>query len=189
MAQFSAAWALKRIKGDREFDAFLATQKTLSFDYYLADGTLDDQYPLIEQEGYDSGSIIGANYRKGPVIVNQIRLELGDELFFKSLKAFTEKYKGKNVTMAHFIETFNMVAGKDLRPLFQDLCWSKGYPSYRLVHFESARQKEKYLTRVRIKNEGAIAAMKSHFSAWIRPSSLKAISSLSLKAKSNIRSD
>lgn len=60
-----------------------------------------------------------------------------------------------NVTMSDFFQTFNKVAGKDLTPLFKSLCWSPGYPSYKLLGFHPSKEGKGYVTVVKIQNEGS----------------------------------
>ncbi len=92
MAEFSAFWALREINGYASFRNCLLNSKIGFFTYYLALDSEPKQAPLIEQEGFDPQSIVSANYWKGPLVVNQLRLELGDALFFKCLKAFTVRF-------------------------------------------------------------------------------------------------
>jgi hypothetical protein len=158
LAEFSAFWAIKEIDGDAAFRNNLLDAKAGFFTYYLALDSEPAQVPLIEQEGFDPRSIVSANYRKGPLVVNQLRLELGDALFFRCLKAFTSRFINQNVTMSDFIQTFNEVTGKDLTPLFKSLCRSPGYPSYRLLGFQSSKEGPGYVTTVKIQNEGSIGA-------------------------------
>jgi|Deesub1362B_J571_1020462.scaffolds.fasta_scaffold00002_81 hypothetical protein len=159
MANFSAAWALKQIKGEAYFVNALRGFKTGTFCYYVALNRVDKQYPLVIQEGYDPRSIVFKNYQKGPLVLNTLRFELKDELFFQCLRAVVENFKDRNITLSTFIDTFNQVSGRNLTPLFRDLCWGTGYPIYQLVHFESVKAGEKYKTIVRIKNEGDIGVL------------------------------
>lgn len=158
LAEFSAFWALKELNGYAFFRNSLLDAKTCFFTYYLTLDSEPNQIPLIEQEGFDPRSIVSANYRKGPLVVNQLRLELGDDLFFKCLRAFTTRFIYKNVTMSDFIRTFNDVTDRDFTPLFRNLCWNPGYPSYKLLCFRSSKEGLGYATTVEIQNEGSIGA-------------------------------
>ena len=46
-------------------------------------------------------------YTKGAVIFNQVRKEVGDKMFFDTLKEYYNKYKYKNVNGAKFVELWN----------------------------------------------------------------------------------
>jgi hypothetical protein len=156
LAQFSSFWALRSLKGARYWDSLIKHQKMNWFNYYLAQEGIDKQLPLIEQEGFDWQQIIAANYRKGPLILNQIRLELGDRLFFKALGTFARRFKGKTADIHDFIRVFNETSDRDLTPLFKDLCWGTGYASYKVVKLCSIAVKGKFETRVNIRNDGEI---------------------------------
>ncbi len=154
VGDFSAAWAIREIRGEKAFIDRMSRLKRFLFYGYFTRKLPQSHYPLIQQEGYDPTMVVGANYTKGPFVVNQIRIELGNELFFKCLGAFAREYKGKKVDIHDFIATFNQVSGKDLTKLFRDLLWSTDYPIYRLVGFESKKQDDSYKTVVKIRNDG-----------------------------------
>jgi hypothetical protein len=156
LAQFSSFWALRYLKGAGYFDSLIKHQKMNNFKYYLAREGIDEQFPLIEQEGFDAQRIIAANYRKGPLIVNQLRLELGDKVFFKALGTFARRFKGKTADIHDFIKIFNEASGRDLNPLFRDLCWSTGYARYNILELRSFDVNKKFETWLRIRNEGDI---------------------------------
>jgi len=156
LAEFSAQWAQKVIKGEDNYKNFISKSVNRIFLGQYTSKCVAPQVPLIEQEGYDPGSIIGANYVKGPVAVNQIRLEVGDRVFFSSLKKFAAQFKGKTVNIHDFIRTFNQVAGKDLTKMFRELLWETGYASYRLLGFQCQEQSTGFETVVKIQNDGVL---------------------------------
>ena len=154
VGDFSAAWAIRELRGEEAYVDRMSRLKRFLFYGYFTRKLPQPHWPLIVQEGYDPGMVIGANYTKGPFAVNQIRIELGDDLFFECLGTFARDYKGKKVDIHDFIATFNRVSGKDLTQLFKDLLWSTDYPVYELVNFESTPQKNGYQTLVTMRNEG-----------------------------------
>lgn len=156
LAEFSSLWALRHLKGSRYFDSLIRHQKMNTFNYYLPMEGVDKQFPLIEQEGFDPRQIVGANYRKGPLIVNQLRLELGDKVFWGALGTFARRFRGKTADIHDFIKVFNEISGQDLTPLFKDLCWSTGYASYKILEVRSSDVKGKFETRLKVRNEGDI---------------------------------
>ena len=156
LAEFSAHWAQKVIKGEENYKKFISRAVNHIFLGQYTSKCVPSQVPLIEQEGYDPKSIIGANYVKGPVVVNQIRLEVGDRIFFSSLKRFTTQFKGRTVNIHDFIRTFNQVAGKDLTKIFRGLLWEINYASYRLLGFQCREQSTGFETVVRIRNDGIL---------------------------------
>jgi len=156
LAQFSSYWALRHLKGPHYFESLIRHQKMNNFNYYIALEGTNKQVPLIEQDGFDAQMTVAANYNKGPLIANQLRMELGDDVFFKALGTFARQFKGKTANIHDFVKTFNETAGRDLTPLFRDLCWNTGYASYKLSELRSIDLKEKFEIRVKIRNEGEI---------------------------------
>lgn len=154
VGDFSAAWAIRELNGVEAYVDRMSRLKRFLFYGYFTRKLPQPHWPLIIQEGYDPVMVIGANYTKGPFVVNQIRIELGDELFFRCLGAFAKKNKGKKVDIHDFIATFNEISGKDLTKLFKDMLWSTDYPIYKLLWFDSTQQEDGYRTSVKIRNEG-----------------------------------
>ncbi|MCP4607990.1 MAG: M1 family metallopeptidase [Planctomycetes bacterium] len=153
MAEFSSMWAMSLLE-EASFASQLRTQKIRTFcpQFVIPSAEV---FPLINQEGYNPQEVTKTNYRKGPLVLNQIRLILGDEFFFKCLKAFAVKHKEDRVNIYDFIDTINRVSGRDLTPELKCLLWSAGYPSYRLIGFDSTKEDGGYRTKVRIQNDGA----------------------------------
>lgn len=58
-------------------------------------------------------------YYKGSMFVRSLRKELGDELFFKSMKVYFDKYKYKNAKTEDFIRVCENVSNKSLREKFE----------------------------------------------------------------------
>jgi len=155
MAEFSKKYATRHLGGENYFDDnWIRLEKRR---YLCRHFSVSDAWkwpPLIQQEGYDPQGVTTENYQRGPLVLNQIRLILGDEVFFKCLKVFAIEYKGKTVNIYDFINTINRVSGRDMTSELKGLLWSAGYASYRLAGFESAKQDSGYRTKVRIQNEG-----------------------------------
>jgi len=160
MANFSAAWALGLIKGKEYANNFWREFKWRTFTpYYIALDQEKTQYPIIIQDGYDYRGSVNASYRKGALVLNTLRLEMGDKTFFSALKTLSTEYKNKNITMSDFIEMLNRKADKDMTPIIKNLCWKTGHPVYSVVDFISVKRGGKYKTSVIIKNEGEFGVL------------------------------
>lgn len=79
-----------------------------------------DQVIGLPVNEYDEQQYSQIVYGKGPLFFDALRQELGDELFFKWLHAYFEKYKYKNVSPSEFLQTLNEVSGKDFSALFEE---------------------------------------------------------------------
>lgn len=154
MAEFSSAYAMSHLGAEIDGESRFLYIRRRRFCFYIGIANPPKLRPLIQQEGYDAAKVTMENYRKGPLVLNQIRLILGDEVFFQCLKAFLTKHRGKTVNIHDFINTINRLSGRDMTSDLKNLLWSAGYPSYRLVGFESVKKDGGYRTKVRIHNEG-----------------------------------
>ena len=66
------------------------------------------------------GDLFGASvYLRGALTLQALRLTVGDEAFFNTLRSFASKFAGGNATTADFISVATQVSGRtDLQPLF-----------------------------------------------------------------------
>jgi len=106
--------------------------------------------PLFYPDGDDEGLA----YTKGPLILNVLRSEMGEEVFFNVLRTFATRYRGKYVTFDDFLATCNEVSGQDWKAFFDQWCYGEGCPDYRLTSFNSIPTEGKWKTTVTIQNVG-----------------------------------
>lgn len=158
LAEFSARWILCVMDEKHESHNSLCNGNILIHKqiHFCAYFPITDSYPqswwkpLISRDGKETAS----EYHWGPLVVNQIRLIIGDEVFFKSLSSFVAKYRGNQVGIDEFIETINEISESDIDSDLKGMLFSTGFASYRLLHFDSVKKQEHYQTRVTIQNQG-----------------------------------
>jgi aminopeptidase N len=63
-------------------------------------------------------------YHWGALGLHALRLEVGDEVFFKILKTYHQQYKGRNAATADFIAVSEQVSGKELSAFFDSWLYS-----------------------------------------------------------------
>lgn len=96
----------------------------------------------------------GLAYQKGPFVLDILREEMGDDVFFKCLKSFAAKFKDSHATFSDFVSVCNEVSQRDWMPFFFQWCYQEGYPIYRVVSFASSSSKDGWETSVTIRNDG-----------------------------------
>jgi len=64
-------------------------------------------------------------YDKGAYVMHLLREELGDELFWKGFKTYTQKFRGRSVTTGDFQKTMEQSTGRDLSPFFDKWIYLK----------------------------------------------------------------
>ncbi len=107
-------------------------------------------YPLFHATGDEEQFA----YEKGPLVLDVLRQEMGDDVFFRALKEYVRRYRNNWVTFIDFVSVCNEVSQRDWMPFFYQWCYAKGCPGYRLVEFESKQGPNGWETAVTIRNTG-----------------------------------
>jgi len=68
------------------------------------------------------------SYTGGALVLQALRLEVGDETFFKILRTYAERYKYENAGTADFIAVAKEVSGKNLDSFFDNWLFNKEMP-------------------------------------------------------------
>jgi hypothetical protein len=69
-----------------------------------------------------------AVYYRGGLTLHALRLEVGDDAFFKILRTYYDRYKYANASTQDFINVAQQVSGKDLTSFFQGWLHSRAMP-------------------------------------------------------------
>jgi hypothetical protein len=93
-------------------------------------------------------------YEKGPLVLDLLRREMGDEVFFRTLKEYVRRYQNNWVTFIDFVSVCNDVSQRDWMPFFYQWCYGGACPAYHLVRFESRERQGGWETAVTIRNDG-----------------------------------
>ena len=70
----------------------------------------------------------GGVYLRGGLTLHALRLQVGDETFFKILQTYHDRYKFRNVITADFIGIAETVSGKELNGFFDDWLYGTDLP-------------------------------------------------------------
>lgn len=78
-------------------------------------------------------------YTKGSMVVHQLRRHLGDEAFFRGIRAYLSdnRYKYGYATFSQFKTVMEQAAGRDLTAWFQRWYYGEGYPIYSIRDFST----------------------------------------------------
>lgn len=93
-------------------------------------------------------------YTKGALVLDLLRQEMGDEIFYAVLKQFGAKYKDTYITFVDFVSLCNEITQRDWMPFFIQWCYNEGTPIYHLVKFESTPDNSGWKTTVTVRNDG-----------------------------------
>jgi aminopeptidase N len=67
-------------------------------------------------------------YVRGALALHALRVELGDALFFETLRTYAARHQYGNATTADFRAVAEELSGRDLEPLFQRWIYERGLP-------------------------------------------------------------
>jgi aminopeptidase N len=74
---------------------------------------------LTGDPGIDHLFDVGAVYQRGALTLQALRLTIGDEAFFTTLRTYASRFAGKSVTTGDFISVAEEVSHRDLSDLFE----------------------------------------------------------------------
>ena len=73
-------------------------------------------------------------YSKGAWVLHTLRGVVGDSVFFRSLRAYRQKYEGKSAITDELRAVVDSVAGQDMRWFFNEWIYSPGWPVYAFTY-------------------------------------------------------
>lgn len=113
--------------------------------------------PVIDTTVTNLMRLLSPNsYQKGAWVLHMLRHELGDDLFWKGIKLYYEKYRNKNAMTDDFESVMEEVSGKDLGTFFYQWLYTAGQPDLKITSGPSMKrgmtdiiieQKQSYLFR------------------------------------------
>lgn len=89
-------------------------------------------------------------YDKGALVAHALRAELGDELFFNSIKQYLKDYQFGNHTSEEFRDRLSQISAKDLTRFFNEWVFEPGYSQVELVSFKSVPTTEGHVVTLSI---------------------------------------
>ena len=85
--------------------------------------------PVVDSSTGNHLDLLNANsYQKGGWVLHMLRKQLGDTLFWNSIRSYYSEYAGKNVVTENLRQSFEKVSGRDLKEFFQQWLYTAGHP-------------------------------------------------------------
>lgn len=111
------------------------------------------QVPLIRFD-YDSQEDMfdRHSYNKGGQVLHMLRLQVGDEAFFASLKLYLEMNKFQSVEIHNLRLAFEQTTGQDLNWFFDQWFLSPGHPELDIAYAWDEKKKEERVIIQQIQN-------------------------------------
>ena len=115
---------LEHIYGDEKRKDELALDRKQVIDYYRQNPS-----PIVDLTIKDPMRVLSINtYQKGGWVLNMLRHQLGDDLFWKGIRSYYKSFKDSNVMTADFRKVMENVSSKNLQPFFDQWLFTKGHP-------------------------------------------------------------
>lgn len=89
----------------------------------------DTPTSIVDNSIKDPFKVLSANsYQKGGWVLNMLRRRLGDEVFWKGIRAYYKTHEKSNVLTEDFQKSMEEASGEDLTSFFKQWVYTKGYP-------------------------------------------------------------
>lgn len=86
------------------------------------------------------------SYQKGGWVLHMLRRQLGDDIFWKSIRSYYEQYGGKTADTDDLRRVFEKVSGKNLETFFKQWLYTPGIPKLKIEWKYVAASKKVELT-------------------------------------------
>ena len=111
-------------KGPEAFQERMQAERQTVFNFYK-----QKQTPVIDTKTTNYMSLLNANsYKKGAWVLHMLHKELGDEIFWKGIRTYYEKFKFRNASTTDFKNVMARVSGKNLTVFFTQWLQKSGHP-------------------------------------------------------------
>ncbi|WP_421824136.1 M1 family metallopeptidase [Flagellimonas oceanensis] len=110
--------------GDERRKEELAIDKKEIFDYYRKKPA-----PIVDLSIKDPMKVLSTNtYQKGGWVLNMLRHQLGDGVFWEGIQNYYATYQNSNVLTDDFRHVMEEISGEDLESFFEQWLFVKGHP-------------------------------------------------------------
>ncbi|HSE23552.1 MAG TPA: M1 family aminopeptidase [Pyrinomonadaceae bacterium] len=115
-------------QGEVTFQKYMKQASDIVFEYEQKNNA-----PIFDRETEDLFKLLNPNnYQKGAWVLHMLRSQLGDESFFKGIKAYYDSHKNGNATSEDLRGALEKASGKDLSKFFRRWIYESGHPVYKL---------------------------------------------------------
>lgn len=91
----------------------------------------------------DYMQLLNANsYEKGGWVLHMLRRKIGDDAFWKGVRAYYEKYKSSNANTTDLRKVMEQASGQDLQGFFKQWVLTAGHPQLNITRVYDAEQKQ-----------------------------------------------
>jgi len=127
-ATYFAGLFIEKYDGEDAFREYLRNAAERYFAYEKQHLT-----PIHDSETQDLMRLLNENnYQKGAWVLHMLRKRLGDEMFFRGLRAYYRAHAEANATTEDLRDALEKVSGQNLHDFFKRWVYGTGHPSYQM---------------------------------------------------------
>lgn len=155
-------------------------QELMKFSNYVS--TAGD-FPLKDFKARHDMASQAIGYGKWLMVLNMLRVELGDGVFLEFLREFYKKYKFRFASYQDVQTEFETVSGKNLEHFFQQWVMTTGAPELELSSATYEKNENAYSLQLQIaqKNSDATFRFNLPVAVWFKDKELPQLLSLTLE--------
>jgi aminopeptidase N len=128
-ATYFAGLMVQRYEGEARFKDYMQTAADTYFNFEKK-----RRIPIHDTETQDLFQLLNANnYQKGAWVLHMLRAELGDEKFFRGIRAYYDAHRGSLASTEDLRAAFEKASGKNLKDFFGRWVYGAGHPRYELL--------------------------------------------------------
>jgi aminopeptidase N len=104
--------------------------------FYFAEDRDKYRRPIVTNLYTEPGDLFDRHlYQKGSLILHMLRHELGDALWWKSIRHYVDKNRNMTVTTENLIEAIEEACGKNMQKFFDQWIYSAGHPELKASYY------------------------------------------------------
>lgn len=127
-ATYFAALFIQRFEGEREFQAYMKRASDTVIAYERT-----PRAPLHDTQTEDLFKLLNGNsYQKGAWVLHMLRQRLGDDAFFRGLRAYYNAHRHGTANSEDLRYALEKTSGKKLKEFFARWVYGAGHPIYEL---------------------------------------------------------
>jgi len=127
-ATYFAALFVQRYEGEEAFRRYMSNAATTVFEYEK-----QKRVPIFDRDTENLMELLNANnYQKGAWVLHMLRSNLGDDVFFRGIRAYYESHKNSVASTDDLRAALEQASGQDLRAFFVRWVYDSGHPQYEL---------------------------------------------------------
>jgi aminopeptidase N len=127
-ATYFAGLFVQRYESEEAFQRYMQNAAASVFEYEKK-----KRVPIFDRDTESLMELLNPNnYQKGAWVLHMLRSNLGDDVFFRGIRAYYESHKNSVASTEDLRAALEKASGKNLRAFFARWVYDSGHPQYEL---------------------------------------------------------